>query len=627
MRVLIICTEKLPVPPVRGGAIQTYIAGAVPFLSKKHKITILGTKDELLPDKETIEGIDYVRVPGGLLETYRQGVVDYLKTNSKFDLIHIFNRPRLVASVRECVPNARIILSMHNDMFKPQKIDPEEGALAITEVDKIITISNYIGQEITRIFPHAESKLKTIYSGVDLEQFVPIYSTNAKKIRKKIRNQYKLKDKKVILFAGRLSANKGADVLIKAMNTLAKKHSNIALVLMGSKWFSDNRITDYIAFVRTLAERSPVPVITTGFVTPDKIHEWFAAADIFVCPSQWQEPLARVHYEAMAAGLPIVTTARGGNPEVIEVNKNGLIVEKPRDPEQFADHLSDLLSHPEKCKEMGKYGRKLAEEKYSWNRVVTDILEVWSEVETGGSVNGTLNLEEKPIMDEVHQEKAEVDVRSNLDRKRLVVRITKGKGKGKIIEIEKEEIQGNVKKDELRGALLDGKTNKVAELQGAGGEKEKEPVEKLQIAELVKANVAVEPVVDEIDEIVKTKDTEGSEKQEGVAVLQETEITEEIEGVAEASEVWGVEGKEEVVETEGAEAETETGEVVNIQEVEVTEKDMAGEKLGARVNELISELERIKEINQLIDENGDKRDKEISGYHQNPPPPPWIIVR
>ncbi|MDE5412662.1 glycosyltransferase family 4 protein [Alkalihalobacterium chitinilyticum] len=614
MRVLIICTEKLPVPPVRGGAIQTYIAGAVPFLSKKHEITILGRNDESLPDKETKEGIHYVRIPGGLLETYRQGVVDYLKSSSKFDLIHIFNRPRLVAPVRECVPNARIILSMHNDMFKPQKIDYEEGILAIEEVDKIITISNYIGEEITKLFPQAESKLKTIYSGVDLEQFVPISSSKAKKIRKKIRNENNLKGKKVILFAGRLSANKGADVLIKAMNTLAKKHSNIALVLMGSKWFSDNRITDYIAFVRTLAERSPVPVITTGFVTPDKIHEWFAAADIFVCPSQWQEPLARVHYEAMATGLPIVTTARGGNPEVIEVNKNGLIVEKPRDPEQFADHLSDLLSNPEKCKEMGKYGRKLAEEKYSWNRVVTDILGVWSEVETGVSVDRTLNNAEKPIVDEVHQEKEEVDVKPNLKKKRLVVRITKGKEKGKVIELEKEEIQGNVKTEELKEAQLDGKTNKAKELHRAGEEKER-VLERLQIAEVVEADVAEAPIDDETDEMVKIEETEEFQKQEVEVkaipqeeMIEDVETVETVETVAEASEVRVVEGIEEVDEPKEVES-AETVEIVNTLEVEGTEKpDIAEVKMDLGLKELIAELIKIKEVNQLIDENGSKRD-------------------
>ncbi|WP_096199111.1 glycosyltransferase family 4 protein [Bacillus sp. FJAT-45350] len=414
MKVLIICTEKLPVPPVRGGAIQTYIAGAVPTLSKKHSITILGRTDPDLPNEETIDNIHYVRTEGGLLETYRKGVINYLKSNPSFDLIHIFNRPRLVNPVRDSTPNARIVLSMHNDMFQPQKIDQEEGALAIEQVDKIITISNYIGHAITNFFPQAAPKLRTIYSGVDLNRFVPSYSDKARPIRQSIRNEYQLQNKKVILFAGRLSANKGADVLVRAIPEVAKKHPDAALVLMGGKWFSDDGVTDYIAYVRALAQRSQVPIITTGFVAPDKIQEWFAAADVFVCPSQWQEPLARVHYEAMAAGLPIVTTDRGGNTEVIDLNKNGLIVENPEDPSEFAKHITNLLSNPSICKEMGQYGRKIAEQKYNWSRVVSDIENVWNEIEYNiqnnieiGSqevVETTMESEQFDVIEQVNEE-------------------------------------------------------------------------------------------------------------------------------------------------------------------------------------------------------------------------------
>ncbi|NMH73625.1 glycosyltransferase family 4 protein [Bacillus sp. RO2] len=380
MKVLIVSTEKLPVPPVKGGAIQTYISGAVPSLKQNHSITILGRQDETLPDKETKDGIQYVRVPGGLLETYRAGVVEYIKDQS-FDLIHIFNRPRLVLPIREVAPKSRIILSMHNDMFKREKISPEEGKEAIAQLDKIITISNYIGEEIVKLFPEAENKVKTIYSGVDLDRFVPVYSNKGRNIRASMRQQHQLGSKKVILFAGRLSANKGADILLRSMEDLSKKFPDIALVLMGAKGFSDNRMSDYIAYIKSIADRLPIPVITTGFVQPDQIQDWFATADIFVCPSQWEEPLARVHYEAMAAGLPIVTTARGGNPEVIEVGKNGYIVETPEDSQEFVTHISKLLSNPSLCKKMGEYGRQFAEENHNWDRVISDISAVWSEIE------------------------------------------------------------------------------------------------------------------------------------------------------------------------------------------------------------------------------------------------------
>jgi spore coat protein SA len=418
MKVLIISTEKLPVPPIRGGAIQTYIAGSLPSLSKKYDITILGITDPSLPERETMDGIKYVRVPGKLLEIYREGIVNYLK-NETFDLIHIFNRPRLVIPVREVCPTSRLVLSMHNDMFKQEKIEPEEAKKAIAQLDKIITISNYIGKTISDLYPESATKLQTIYSGVDLDRFVPSYTEKGKRMRELIRREHGLDGKKVILFAGRLSANKGADVLVRAIPELGKKHSNLALVIVGSKWFSQNDVTDYVAYVRALAERTTVPVITTGFVAPDQIQNWFAAADVFVCPSQWQEPLARVHYEAMAAGLPIVTTARGGNPEVIEVNKNGYVVENPENAEEFVNYISTLLSNSSLCKEMGQYGRKLAEQKFNWNRVVSDISSVWIEMEQKIKNNIPIGIDQLDTVNElvIVQEIApsELDIQVSLE--------------------------------------------------------------------------------------------------------------------------------------------------------------------------------------------------------------------
>ncbi|BFH69707.1 spore coat protein SA [Paenibacillus dendritiformis] len=378
MNVLMICTEKLPVPNIRGGAIQTYIGGVAPQLGQQHRLTIVGRSDPELPDAEIVDGIRYVRVPSdGLFEQYAEGVIGFLSQQGEhYDIIHIFNRPRLVLPVRSIAPASRIILSMHNDMFHPAKIHPEEGSAAVEQTERIITISNYIGQEIVRYHPHAAPKLRTIYSGVDLSLFAPwMESDYARNERNSLRAQNQLESKKVILFVGRLSRNKGPHVLVKAMSHL--KHSDAALVVVGGAWYSDNKVSDYIAYVRALADRSPLPVITTGYVQSGDIHRWFSAADVFVCTSLWDEPLARVHYEAMAAGLPFLTTARGGNPEVL-LNDNGLLITDPENPLEYAEKLNHLLSNMEASRQMGLRGRRLAEQRFVWPRVAQEILEVWN---------------------------------------------------------------------------------------------------------------------------------------------------------------------------------------------------------------------------------------------------------
>ncbi|WP_374016982.1 glycosyltransferase family 4 protein [Paenibacillus thiaminolyticus] len=378
MNVLMICTEKLPVPNIRGGAIQTYIGGVAPQLSQHHRLTILGRADPELPDAEIVDGIRYVRVPSdGKFELYAEGVIGFLSQQGEhYDIIHIFNRPRLVLPVRSVAPASRIILSMHNDMFHPAKLHPEEGSAVVEQTERIITISNYIGQEISRYQPHAAPKLRTIYSGVDLSFFAPwMESDYARNERNSLRSQNQLESKKVILFVGRLSRNKGPHVLVRAMSHL--KHSDAALVVVGGAWYSDNKVSDYIAYVRALAARSPLPVITTGYVQSGDIHRWFCAADVFVCTSIWDEPLARVHYEAMAAGLPFLTTARGGNPEVL-LNENGMLITDPENPIEYAEKLNHLLSNIDASRQMGLRGRRIAEQRFIWPRVAQEILEVWN---------------------------------------------------------------------------------------------------------------------------------------------------------------------------------------------------------------------------------------------------------
>ncbi|WP_214626775.1 glycosyltransferase family 4 protein [Paenibacillus agaridevorans] len=378
MNILMICTEKLPVPNIRGGAIQTYIGGAVGLLKAQHNITIIGRDDPELASDERVDGVRYLRFESnGALETYMSNMIPYLAAaGTSYDLVHIFNRPRLVMPISKIMPNARIVLSMHNDMFNPHKLAKEEGDAVVERVDTIITISNYIGAAICKDYPQAESKIRTIYSGVDLGRFAPWKQSRAAlRDREDIRAQHGLGNKKVILFVGRLSRNKGPHVLVRAMSQV--KHSDAVLVIVGAAWYSDDRISDYIAYLRAMAETSPLPVMTTGYVQASDVHKWFCAADMFVCTSIWEEPLARVHYEAMAAGLPLITTARGGNPEIIRGN-NGVIVQNPEDPAEYATKINAMLSNLGESRQMGLNGRKLTEDNFTWSHVAGNILEVWN---------------------------------------------------------------------------------------------------------------------------------------------------------------------------------------------------------------------------------------------------------
>lgn len=378
MNVLMICTEKNPVPPIRGGAVQTYIQETAQRLAGHHKITVLGVADPELPTEQELQGVSYVRVPrgNGTLKEYESAITDYLRERH-YDIIHIFNRPLLVLPVRSAAPNARLILSMHNDMFELAKIAPAEAEGALEQLERIICVSNYVGSRIATLYPQAGPKLQTIYSGVDLDRFAPRWSGRAAATRKALWSQHRIKKGPVILFVGRLSPKKGADVLLHAMAIVARQYASASLILVGSKWYGSEKVTDYVAYLRALAARSPAAVVSTGFVQQSEVQHWFWASDLLVCASQWQEPLARVHYEAMAAGLPIVTTDRGGNAEVVRGLDNGMVVDAPNDPKALAQPILKLAGDSSLRDSLGRRGRALAEERFGWDRVVGEILAAW----------------------------------------------------------------------------------------------------------------------------------------------------------------------------------------------------------------------------------------------------------
>ena len=129
----------------------------------------------------------------------------------------------------------------------------------------------------------------------------------------------------------------------------------------------------------------PVAVILRGHRSHNKVNdkgvEYYNMGDLFVCTSQWQEPLARVHYEAMASALPIITTNRGGNAEVINEGVNGFAIDDYTNPDEFSKYIKYLIKNEEKGIEMGKAGREFVEKNHNWDIIANRLLKLFDSVE------------------------------------------------------------------------------------------------------------------------------------------------------------------------------------------------------------------------------------------------------
>jgi len=377
MKIAIVCTEKLTFPPINGGAVQMYLEGALPILSKVHEITVFCIQDPKLPNRSTEGGVKYIRLPASTMDEYVRGVKKLLTNN--FDLVHVFNRPRWVPFLSSDLTCA-FSLSLHNEMFPIKKISAAIANSCINRVSFITTVSKFIANGVEDLYPSAARKLHPVYSAVNCNLYKPIWDNDTNSSRNILREKYGLQNHKTILYVGRLTPKKGTHIVLDAMNTVMESHPNTALMIIGSKWYGGNQPTDYIKSLKRLSKELNGPVIFTGFLNPTEIPKYYSIGDIFVNMSQWREPLARVHYEAMAAGLPIITTNRGGNAEVMEEGVNGFVMNDSENPRVLEKNIVRLLDNKDLALKLGKNGRSIAEDKYNFNRLANDLLKLFDSV-------------------------------------------------------------------------------------------------------------------------------------------------------------------------------------------------------------------------------------------------------
>ena len=212
-----------------------------------------------------------------------------------------------------------------------------------------------VKNDIIKHYSIPDRKIHVIYNGVDLNRFRPV-TAEQKTIAK---HSLGIRENKVILFVGADFKRKGLTVLLKAGSLLDMKDKK--LIVVGKK-----ETPQYLKMAKKL--KIEKHVVFWGH--EPEIEKFLITADVFVLPTIY-DPFSNAALEAMASGLPVVTTAYNGASELIESGVNGFIISDPLDERAFADKISDALLRTE---EMGKNARTKAED-YSIEKAVDDIIE------------------------------------------------------------------------------------------------------------------------------------------------------------------------------------------------------------------------------------------------------------
>lgn len=213
-------------------------------------------------------------------------------------------------------------------------------------------------------------QLQKLYQRAGIKKAAFIYNLPPATIQastkeiEKIREKYKLEDKKIIVSIGKLSYGKGTDALLRAMSLLVKKLPQVVLILAGSKNIS-------------LKTSFPSNTIYIGQVPHHQVMALYCLADVFVILSRWPEPLSRSALEALTAGLPIVASNRGGNQEIVK--DNGFLV-SPDDSQAVTDKLARILYHHQLKKQMSQASLKLIKTRFNRRQIIAKHLNLYRQL-------------------------------------------------------------------------------------------------------------------------------------------------------------------------------------------------------------------------------------------------------
>ncbi len=379
MKILML-TWEYP-PRIVGG-----IARVVHDLSKRlikdgHEVTVVTYRDSAdVPEYENDKGVNVYRVdnymihPNNFIDWILQlnfnlvsKATEIINKEGGFDVIHAHDW--LVANAAKALKNAYGIpvvatihateagrnSGIHDDTQR--YINDTEWMLTY-EASEVIVNSNYMKNELQRLFGLPYEKINVIPNGINLSNFIGIERDYD------FRRQYAMDNEKIILYVGRLVYEKGIQHLIAAMPKVLSNYHDAKLIIAGRGGMMDE--------LRQEASNLGLndKIYFTGYLDSKQVQKMYKCADVAVFPSTY-EPFGIVALEAMLAGVPTVVSDVGGLDEIVTHGVDGMKA-YAGNANSIADSITALLYDHQLATNVAKKAKQKVKEQFNWEKIAQD---------------------------------------------------------------------------------------------------------------------------------------------------------------------------------------------------------------------------------------------------------------
>lgn len=378
MRVLQIAPHFTPYV----GGLERYVY----YLSRElvragHDVLVLTSNVPKSQKTEIIDGIKVIRHKC-VAEPLRNPITPALAVPRKyfrdFDIIHVhadYSFAAIASVFLKTWFGLPLVIGCHghgHSLFGNYMADLIErfytaiiGKAVLNRADKVIVATPSEEKFLCKLGVD-EQKITIIPVGVYLETWAPYLDDDISSFDKK----YHLNNKRVILVATQIIRRKGIEYLIKAMPKLIENYPTATCLIVGDGDYkkkleqvvSDLELTSYVQF--------------TGLLTGRDLALAYKSAEVFVLPSLLEGQPTCV-MEAFIFSKPVIATDIDG---VRDYFKEVAILVPPRSSVDLASAINQVFAEKETARKLGEQGKALVESKFTWQRIVEDIITVYNDV-------------------------------------------------------------------------------------------------------------------------------------------------------------------------------------------------------------------------------------------------------
>ena len=385
MRILMLSWEYPP--RIVGGISRVVYHLAQELGAAGHHVTVLTMSDENLAPLELDGRVSVVRVPAWYVRpiTFVDSVmqmnmamvtaaVRMMQSGERFDILHMhdwlvaFAGKTLLDLFPELVGVCTIHATeygrnngIHNDI--QSYISGVEQKLAGELSCRVIVNSQYMREEVIRLFDVAGDTLDIIPNGIDPHMFEPV------QVDMSLRRCHAADNDRIVFFVGRLTYEKGVHLLMDAIPKVLSRYQDVKFIIAGKGQELD--ALRQRAWNMGVAHRVDFP----GFLPEEDLLKMFRVVDLAVFPSLY-EPFGIVALEGMVAGLPVVVSDAGGLNEIVENRVNGMKF-PTGNPDMLAEAIVTLLLDGDLRTRITETAHKMIMDKYLWTHIAEQTVKTY----------------------------------------------------------------------------------------------------------------------------------------------------------------------------------------------------------------------------------------------------------